>query len=631
MIFSLAVAGMSVAPPAQATTLCPAGTYVSPYDATICIETPPGTFTVNAGSIQPTLCPPGYHQPFYGQTSCILPPAGTANPNSGSAWPENCSSGFFEANMGSIACVRAPIDKYVSNFGSTSAVDCPTTPANATTGGRIGNTSALDCFDFTANSLVFPRANSTVDNKIDVAFHLSNRLGNDDNLRLTFTGTVSPNPVYQVVANTYGDGVDGKHVNYSMPLAWTNNSNFRACVISCVSGAPVTSLPLATYNIKVEAKYNTNVWADLGTVNSVVVSDTTTTKPLIYLQAWSYFPLADSATVQVVLPEARFANSALIKISNQPSYLSPTLTRVYELGSGALAGNIVLPFSGTPTSPDIVSVSGATITPGQWWVSVSYQDFRGRPVASDEWPTPMLITRACTAGNFSVNGIQACVGVPKGYQIQYPTEAFDFDTKAFTPTKCEAGKYQPTIGGAACLPAEAGYYTNVTGSIEAVPCAAGSYQSATGQTACVLASANHFVASAGQISQTQCQPGFSQPSTGSTGCIVNAVTATPAAPIVCPALTFTGDGATSTADCKPRPCVVAKGKSATSACMLASVAKTLPAKAKVSIKVSKSFKKTCKVSGSKVKALQAGTCTVTLSVKPKKGKTIKYTVNVTGA
>ena len=620
---------MSVAPPAQATNLCPAGTYVSPYDETICNEAPPGTFTSNSGSIEPTLCPRGYHQPYYGQTSCLLSPAGAANPNSGSAWPENCSRGFFEANTGSIACVRAPVGKFVPEYGSTSALDCPATPTNANTGGRTGNTSVLDCFDFTGNSLVLPKDNSTVDNKIDIAFNLNTRLGNDDNLRVTFTGTVSPNPVYQVVASTYGEGVEGKRVNYSMPLAWTNNSTFRGCETSCSTGAAVTALPLATYNIKVEAKDNTNTWSDLGTVNSVIVSDTITTRPLIYLQAWSYFPLADSATVQVVLPEARSANSAIVKISNKPSYLNPTQTRVYQLGSGALDSNIVLPFSGTPTSPDIVSVSGATITAGQWWVSVSYQDFRGRPVASDEWGTPMLITRACTAGSFSVNGIQECVGTPRGYQIQYPSiGAFDFDTKAFAPARCAAGTYQPTIGGSTCLPAEAGSYTNATGSIATTPCAAGSYQSATGQTSCVLASANHFVASSGQISQTPCQSGFNQPNTGSTSCLANPVSI---APIVCPALTYSGDGATSVSDCKPRPCVVAKGKSATSACMLASVAQTLPAKAKVTIKMNKSFKKTCKVSGSKVKALKAGTCTVTMTVKPKKGKATKYTVNVTGS
>jgi hypothetical protein len=632
VIFSLAIAGISVSPPVQATTLCPPGTYVSPYDASICNETPPGTFTDNAGSIQPTLCPPGYHQPYYGQTQCLLPPAGSYNPDTGSAWPVNCDSGSFQANMGSTACVRAPIGKYVSSRGSTAAVDCPATPANATTGGRTGNSSALDCFNFTGNSLVFPQANSTVNNEVNLAFNLGTRLGSDDNLRVTFTGTVSPNPVYQVVARAYGEGIDGKLVNFSMPLSWTNNSYIRGCDISCDSGAPVTSLPLATYNIKVEAKDNTNAWVDLGTVNSVVVSDTITTKPLIYLQAWSYFPLSESATVQVVLPEARSANSAIIKISNQPSYMNPTSTRVYELGSGALDGNIVLPFSGTPTSSDIVFVSGATITPGQWWVSISYEDHRGNPAATDEWQTPLLIAKSCNPGEFSVNGIKDCIGAPKGFQIQYPSiGAFDFDTKAFTPAKCSAGTYQPTIGGTACLPTEAGSYTNVAGSIAAVRCSPGSYQPASGQTSCLLASANHFVSSSGQVSQTPCQSGFNQPSTGSTSCVANpasAVSTTPTAPIVCPALTFSGDGATSTADCKPRPCVVAKGKSATSACLLASVAQVAPAKSKVSIKMSKSFRKTCKVNKTRVRALKKGTCAVTVSVKPRKGKTVKHRVNL---
>jgi hypothetical protein len=46
--------------------------------------------------------------------------------------------------------------------------------------------------------------------------------------------------------------------------------------------------------------------------------------------------------------------------------------------------------------------------------------------------------------------------------------------------------------------------------------------------------------------------------------------------------------------------------------------------------MNKSFRKTCKVSKTRVRALKAGTCTVTITVKPKKGKSIKYRVNVTG-
>ncbi len=809
VILSLAAAGMSTAAPVQADTVCPPGTYVAPYDATICNETPPGTYTAVADSSQATLCPIGSYQPFYGQTSCLVPPAGSANPNLGSVAPEYCSFGFFEDSPGSTGCERAPIGKYVSGFGSSSTMDCPATPANATLSNRLGNSGVLDCFNFSGNSLVLPLANSTVENKIDIAFYSNSLLGGDDNVRITFTGTTDPNPVYQIVAKVSANDIDGKIGSLSIPLAWTNTNFFKGCSLSCAETplTEITSLPLATYSIKIEAKNNTNTWNELGTVNSVVVSDTRTTDPLIYLQAWPYFPITDSATVSVMLPEARLADSAIIKISNKPSHLSPTLSRVYHLGSGELGRDIVLPFSGEPTSLEIVSVSGATITPGQWWVSVSYQDFRGQPVASDEWHRPMLITRDCPEGNFSVNGIAPCIPAPAGYYVDYPSlDSFGSETKVFSPspcglgsyqpnpgsaacepadpgtyvdrtasktttdcpegtfqpsagsidclqaipgtyvpqpkstattdcepgtyqpssssreclqadpgtyvdqpkstttlqcplgkyqpsagtteclptdagsytnrtgsidpilcakgtyqpesgqtscirasagnyvpstglssqTKCASGTYQPSPGAAECIPAEAGSYTNETGSVATTLCDAGSYQSEAGQTSCVLASANHFVASAGQVSQTPCASGYGQPNIGSTSCdaIPAPGNSTPApgnsTPVVCPALTYSSVGATSVADCQPKPCVVPKGKSATTACMLASIAKVLPAKAKVKIKMSKSFKKNCKVNKTRVKALKAGTCTVTITVKPKKGKSIKYRVNVTG-
>ena len=133
VILSLAAAGMSAAPPVQADTVCPPGTYVAPYDATICNETPPGTYTAVADSSQPTLCPIGSYQPYYGQTSCLVPPAGTANPNLGSVAPEYCASGFFEDSPGSTGCERVPIGKYVSRFGSSSAIAMAGAEATAKT------------------------------------------------------------------------------------------------------------------------------------------------------------------------------------------------------------------------------------------------------------------------------------------------------------------------------------------------------------------------------------------------------------------------------------------------------------------------------------------------------------------
>lgn len=738
MIFSLAAAGMNVAPPAQATTLCPPGTYVSSYDATICNPTPPGTFTFNSGEIQPLPCPLGKYQPFYGQTSCLNTPAGTSNAELRAQFPGLCPKGRFQENPQAAACTLADPGTYVSTDGATSPTPCPVAPTNATLNSvRTGNTKPIQCFDFSGNSLVSPRASSTMDNELKFEFYLANELAYFDtlnpNLKFTLVNASNSSLVYQVVASAYPDN-DRKRVTYSFGTNWTNSNSLKGCVTAC-PGTAITGIPLGTYNVTVEARDLLDTWVSFS-ANSVVISDTVTTLSRAYLFSYSYFPISGSARVGIGFPESYLAGSVSIKLSNRPYYLTPTATRTYQLSSGTLPANVLIELSGSGITSDVVAVSGSTITPGQWWVSMSYQDARGNAASTDEWPYPLLITIACSAGNFSVNGIESCVQVPAGYQIDYPSiSAFGGETKVFAPSQCEAGTYQPNAGGAACLlaepgsfvsqagsivqmacplgkfqpsagsaacleaaagnytnstrsiamipcdagtyqtetgqtscvrasaghyvssagspsqsecasgtyqpnaggtaclPAEAGSYTNSTGSIATTPCAAGSYQAAAGQTSCVLASANHFVASAGQISQTPCQSGYSQPTSGSTSCVVTPASATPStplAPIVCPALTYATEGATSTADCKPRPCVVAKGKSATSACMLASVAQTLPPKAKVSIKMNRSFKKTCKVSGSKVKALRAGSCTVTLTVKPKKGKSTKYTVNVTG-
>jgi hypothetical protein len=68
-------------------------------------------------------------------------------------------------------------------------------------------------------------------------------------------------------------------------------------------------------------------------------------------------------------------------------------------------------------------------------------------------------------------------------------------------------------------------------------------------------------------------------------------------------------------------------KSALSSTALAKIAAiTVPAGAKVELKVSSKSAKYCKVVGSQVKKLKAGSCSVTVTVKPKKGKTTSKTV-----
>jgi len=68
-------------------------------------------------------------------------------------------------------------------------------------------------------------------------------------------------------------------------------------------------------------------------------------------------------------------------------------------------------------------------------------------------------------------------------------------------------------------------------------------------------------------------------------------------------------------------------KSAVSSTAIAKIAAiTVPAGAKVELKVSSKSAKYCKVVGSQVKKLKAGSCSVTVTVKPKKGKTTSKTV-----
>ena len=430
----------STASPATATTpsLCPPGTYVSSYDASICNSTPPGTYTDTAGATEPIPCDPGTYQPYYGKTSCLNTPPGTATVSAGGEVPNDCSPGTFANNEGSNICLSAPSGMYIPDSGASAAIPCPATPLNAASRATTGNKKVIDCFAFSGNSLVLPTANSTVDNEVRFEFFVNTGIASGDNVRITFTSTLGPDPysVHQIVAQVNLESSDPKRGTITVPLAWQNTAYFRGCPTSCDSAARITSLPLSTYNIKIEVKDNStpSAWVDLGTSSAVQVTDTITTKPQMYLQGWSYS--TDSATVGLGLPENRMANSAIVKISDAPKYLSPTITKTYTLGPGSLTDYIDLRFSGTQTSPHVVAASNEVVTPGQWWVSVSYQDASGNPLASDEWNTPMLVTRDCPAGNFSVSGIAPCIPAPAGYFVNYPSlDSFDSETKAFSPSR----------------------------------------------------------------------------------------------------------------------------------------------------------------------------------------------------
>ena len=75
-------------------------------------------------------------------------------------------------------------------------------------------------------------------------------------------------------------------------------------------------------------------------------------------------------------------------------------------------------------------------------------------------------------------------------------------------------------------------------------------------------------------------------------------------------------------------CSVKKGKTISKTCLAKNAKIVLASTSKVSITVSSSSAKICKVSGSSVRTIKSGTCSTTMKVTPKKGKAKSYKVKV---
>ena len=73
---------------------------------------------------------------------------------------------------------------------------------------------------------------------------------------------------------------------------------------------------------------------------------------------------------------------------------------------------------------------------------------------------------------------------------------------------------------------------------------------------------------------------------------------------------------------------VSKSKSATAKSIAIFAKIPVLSTSKVSLKVVSGYTKFCKVSGTTLKGLKAGTCKVTVTVTPKKGKAIPKTVTL---
>lgn len=74
--------------------------------------------------------------------------------------------------------------------------------------------------------------------------------------------------------------------------------------------------------------------------------------------------------------------------------------------------------------------------------------------------------------------------------------------------------------------------------------------------------------------------------------------------------------------------VVKVGRTLTGTSILKGAQVTVVSGARVTVKVAASSAKYCRVLGTAVKGVKAGTCRVTVTMTPKKGKTVTKTVNV---
>lgn len=149
------------------------------------------------------------------------------------------------------------------------------------------------------------------------------------------------------------------------------------------------------------------------------------------------------------------------------------------------------------------------------------------------------------------------------------------------------------------------------------PCTPGTY-SATGFVPCVPASLGYFVNVSGATSQTPCPTGYTTSATASISCDPIPTTSTASTTIAPTPLVVS----------VAPVCVGKVGQTLNRACLLKNLKISVPTSSKVIPKISKSSAKICKATGTSVKTLKKGTCSLTLTVAPKKGKAKAYNVKV---
>ena len=142
-------------------------------------------------------------------------------------------------------------------------------------------------------------------------------------------------------------------------------------------------------------------------------------------------------------------------------------------------------------------------------------------------------------------------------------------------------------------------------------------------------------ASVGNIAlREECSAGLTS-TDGYTPCSAPVVTTTTvttttvAIPITTTTVTLPTVTTPTTAPTQPTSnCTVKKGKTISRTCLAKNARIVLASSSKVSIIVAPSSSKICRVSGSSVKTLKSGTCSITMKVTPKKGKTKSHKAKV---
>lgn len=156
-------------------------------------------------------------------------------------------------------------------------------------------------------------------------------------------------------------------------------------------------------------------------------------------------------------------------------------------------------------------------------------------------------------------------------------------------------------------------------------CVPGQY-SATGYVPCVPASIGYFVNVSGATSQTPCPSGYTTSATASISC--DPIPTTTASSTTSTTLPTSPPTTTPIVISVTPSCVGKVGQTLNRTCLLKNLKVTIPSSSKVTPKISKSSAKICSANNTSVKALKKGTCSITLTVTPKKGKPKNYSVKV---